>query len=193
MPGSRLLVALTIFFLSACGGAENRPDANVITLNSTFDADFDLISHHNEPVTDEDFAGKPMLIYFGFTTCPEVCPMALGKMQATLDHLGRDADKIQPLFITVDPERDDSERLRNHLAYDPRLLGLTGSLEKISEAQDALNVWSQKVMLEDSAMGYTMDHMQLFYITDKEGIAQLAIRDRDVDPEKLAKILRRYL
>ncbi|RFB05404.1 SCO family protein [Parvularcula marina] len=193
---SILLLMAAPFMLSACGGESSQTDiprAGEIRLNSRFDADFDLIAQTGETVTDEDFEGKPMFIYFGFTTCPEVCPTALGKMTATLDALGeKDAAKVQPLFITVDPERDTAERLRAHLDYDPRLLGLTGTLEQIEAAKKALNVYAKKVPMPDSALEYTMDHQRLFFITGPDGTAEIAISDA-APTEQLAQLLEERL
>lgn len=176
----------------AAGCTDERPKAGEIALNSRFVVDFDVIDQFGEPATDERFDGKPMLIYFGFTTCPEVCPAALGAMTATLDRLGKDAQKVQPLFVTVDWERDDASRLRDHLAYDPRILGLTGSEEALAAMRKGLNVYAAKVALPDSALGYTMDHQRLFYITDAAGTPVVAISDQ-VPPEQIAQILQRQL
>lgn len=172
--------------LAACGN--DTPQAGVITLNQAFTVDFALTDHNGEPATEDRFEGKPMFIYYGFTACPDVCPAALGKMTATLDALGSKADRVQPLFITVDPKRDNPERLRNHLAFDPRILGLTGTPEEIDVAKDGLNVYATEVPLPDSALGYTVDHQRLFYITDKSGTPVVAISD-SADPSQIADLL----
>ncbi|MEM9234141.1 MAG: SCO family protein, partial [Pseudomonadota bacterium] len=100
-PKFPVTLIIAACLLAACGNsAEDKPAAGEIRLNAAFDADFALIDHHENAVTDEDFEGKPMFIYFGFTACPDVCPAALGKMTAALDHLGRRSDDVQPLFIT---------------------------------------------------------------------------------------------
>ncbi|MEM9989524.1 MAG: SCO family protein [Pseudomonadota bacterium] len=174
-----------------CSGTD-KPVEGEIRLNSMFDADFDLVDHDEQSASDERFEGKPMLIYFGFTACPDICPAALGNMTATLDRLGPDAEDIHALFITVDPERDTPTRLKNHLAYDPRILGLTGSDEALTAARDALNVYAAKVPLPDSAMEYTMDHQRLFYLTDASGMPVVATPDATA-PEQLEKIIRRHL
>ncbi len=196
--GLALTLMLTAFGVSACGdggfGASGTPTPKrgEISLNTRFAAEFDLIDHTGAPATDERFEGEPMLIYFGFTACPDVCPEALGKMTATLDRLGNRATQVHPLFITVDPKRDDPERLRDHLAYDGRILGLTGSEEALSAARDALNVYAAEVPLADSAMGYTVDHQRLFYIVDAEGAPVKAVPD-SMPAEDIAEILSRYI
>ncbi len=186
-----LCLSLVGLGLGACEqGAADRPAAGEMALNSLFDADFDLIDHHGEAATDERFEGKPMLIYFGFTSCPDVCPAALGTMTASLDRLDKDAEKVQPLFITVDPKRDDPQRLSDHLAYDSRILGLTGSEEALAAARDAMNIFAQEMPLPDSAMGYTMDHQSMFFLTDAGGTPIVALKD-NLPPEDVAAIIKR--
>lgn len=168
--------------------AAQRSGPGPISLTAAFDADFSLVDHYGETATDERFAGQPMLIYFGFTTCPDVCPAALGTMTATLDQLGEKAGAIQPLFITVDPERDTPDRLSDHLAYDGRILGLTGDADALAEARAALKHYAARREMPDSALGYTMDHQRLFYLTDREGTPVLALPDT-MAPEAIASIV----
>lgn len=187
-----LLASVMLPLLLAACGQKELPVRGEIALNSMFDAEFELTDHFGDAASDERFEGKPMFIYFGFTTCPDVCPAALGHMTAALDRLGKEADGLHPLFITVDPERDNAERLKNHLAYDERILGLTGSAEALEAARDAMNVYAAKVPLPDSAMEYTVDHQRLFYLTDADGVPVVAMPDSTA-PEDLARILKRYL
>lgn len=178
--------------LAACGQGADAPLPGVMRLNSLFQAEFDLVDMHGERATDERFKGEPMLIYYGFTTCPDVCPTALGVMQAALDELGDDAGRLQPLFITVDPERDTPERLADYLAFDERILGLTGTPEATTAAREAMKVFAAKVELPDSALGYTMDHQSMFYLTDAGGQPLVALDD-GMAPEDLARAIRRRL
>ena len=180
---------LAAAMLAACGGGSDLPRAGVIELNSLFEADFALTDMHGQPATDERFEGEPMLIYYGFSTCPDVCPAALGVMQASLDALGEDAERIQPLFITVDPERDTPERLARYLAFDERILGLTGTPDQAKAARDGLKVFAAKVAMPDSAMEYTMDHQSMFYLTDAEGTPLVALDD-GMAPEAIAAEVR---
>lgn len=190
---ARMMTGAAALMLAACGGQDsNLPQAGVIELNSLFDADFALTDMHGQPATDERFEGEPMLIYFGFSTCPDVCPAALGVMQAALDELGEDAERIQPLFITVDPERDTPERLASYLAFDERVLGLTGTPEEAKAARDAFKVFAAKVPMPDSAMGYTMDHQSMFYLTDAAGQPLVALDD-GMAPRELAAAIERRL
>ncbi|WP_051881476.1 SCO family protein [Parvularcula oceani] len=187
---SRLALFGLLPLAAAC--ADERPRAGEIALNEAFRADFDLVDQTGAPATDERFEGEPMLIYFGFASCPDVCPTALGVMSASLDALGRRADEIQPLFISVDPERDTPERLSQYLAFDPRILGLTGDEEALREAREAMKVFAAKVPLQDSAMGYTVDHQSMFFLTDASGQPVVALDDA-MAPEDIAAVISRYL
>ncbi|MEM9810516.1 MAG: SCO family protein [Pseudomonadota bacterium] len=191
MTNHRILAAaVALFSLAACGN--DKPIPGEIELNEAFVADFDLIDHHGEPATDERFEGKPMLIYFGFASCPDVCPASLAVMTAALEALGGKADNLQALFITVDPERDTPERLAQHLSFDERILGLTGPADNIKTARDNMRVFAARVDLEDSAMGYTMDHQSLFFLTNAEGQPVRAFDDA-IAPEALARAIEQWM
>ena len=190
-PAARAALAASAVLLAAC--AEDRgPEPGEMALNGLFTADFALTDMHGAPATDERFEGKPMLIYFGFASCPDVCPAALSVMSAGLDALGEDAERIQPLFITVDPARDTGEVMRRSLAFDERILGLNGDEAAISAAMKSLKVAATRREMPDSAMGYTMDHSSLFYLTDADGVPVAALED-SMPPETLARVVRRAL
>ena len=189
--GRMTAMAAAALVLAACGaGQSDLPRAGVIELNSLFDADFALTDMHGQPATDERFEGEPMLIYFGFASCPDVCPTALGVMDAALGALVEDAERVQPLFITVDPERDTPEVLARYLqAFDAPILGLTGTPEEARAAREALKVFAAKVPMPDSAMGYTMDHQSMFYLTDAGGQPLVALDD-GMAPTEIAGAIR---
>ena len=130
-----------------------------------------------------------MLVYFGFTSCPDVCPNALGVLSATLNELGPKADKIQPVFIALDPERDTPEALRAYLSFDSRILGLTGSEEAIEAATAGFKVFAERKALPGSALGYTIDHSSLFYYVDKQGAPRFAFVD-SLTPQQLAALIK---
>ena len=109
-----------------------------------------------------------MLVYFGFTTCPDVCPTDLQAIGLALDKLGPDAENVQPIFITVDPERDTATHLAEYMPlFHPRLIGLTGSAEAIRNVADAYKVYYAKVPLKDG--DYTVDHTAYIYLMDRDG------------------------
>lgn len=120
-------------------------------------ADFALTNDQGEAVTIRDFDGRPSAWFFGFTHCPDVCPTALAEMTVQLESLGEDADRIDMIFVTVDPERDGQEVMRNYIsAFDDRIIGITGALPEIEKLARGFFVFFQKVPLTNG--DYTMDH-----------------------------------
>ena len=134
---------------------------------------FELVDHNGQTVTDADFAGRYMLIYFGFTYCPDVCPTALWEMTQALDMLEEaapeKADQVVPIFITVDPERDDIEAMKAYVGhFHPRMLGLTGTPEQIAQVAREYRAYYQRVD-DASASTYLMDHSSFIYFMSPEG------------------------
>jgi protein SCO1/2 len=152
---------------------------------------FTLVSQSGSKVSDKDFAGAPFLVFFGFTHCPDVCPTTLYETSEVLRALGTSADKLKVAFITVDPERDTPEALKNYLSsFDPRIVGLTGSQEEIDRVTRAYRAYYRKVPLKDG--NYTMDHTALVYLMDKRGnfVGSFNVKR---PPQEAAKELNRYL
>ena len=131
---------------------------------------FELTDHTGRLRTERDFRGRLMLVYFGFTYCPDICPTDLQAIGQTLDKLGRDGDSVQPLFVTVDPERDTAQHLAEYVPlFHPRLIGLTGSREAVRKAADAYKVYFAKVPIGKEAGDYTVDHTAFIYLLDRDG------------------------
>lgn len=131
---------------------------------------FQLTDHTGRRVTDEDFRGRYMLVFFGFTFCPDVCPSSLQVMSAALDKLGPKADRITPVFITVDPGRDTPAQLALYVqSFHPRLVGLTGTPEEVQRAIQAYRVYARKVEDPKSTAGYTFDHSSIIYVMNPDG------------------------
>ena len=152
---------------------------------------FHLEDQNGQPVSDEDMKGRPFLVFFGFAHCPDVCPTTLFEMSEVMRHLGKDADRIGALFITVDPERDTPAALKDYLSsFDPHLRGLTGDPAAVNAAIKAYRVYAKKIPLEGG--DYTMDHTAVVYLMDKDGrfVAPFNLKRT---PEAAAAELRRYL
>jgi len=133
---------------------------------------YTLVNQNGETVTDTDFHGKAQLIYFGYAYCPDVCPTALQQMGAALALAGRSASNYQPIFITIDAERDTPEMLAQYVTnngFPEGLIGLTGTPEQLKHVMKVFKVIGQKVEDPDSAAGYTYDHSSLIYMMDEEG------------------------
>ena len=131
---------------------------------------FSLVGADGKPVTDRNFRGRYMLIFFGFTHCPDICPAELQVIAQALEQLGDKAKKVVPIFITLDPERDTPEAMANYVkSFGPNFVGLTGSPEAIAAAAKAYRVAYSKVENKDSAGDYSVDHSALAYLMDPEG------------------------
>ena len=148
-----------------------------------------LIDHNGRPVTDAAYRGRWMLVFFGYTNCPEDCPLTLQKMASALDALGPLADRIAPLFITVDPVQDTPEKLAGYLAnFGSRIIGLTGSSEQIAAAARAYRVYYSPVDHEQSGVDL-LDHSTFLYLMNPSGALDVLVRPT-ISADQLAAALR---
>jgi protein SCO1/2 len=151
---------------------------------------FELTDHTGHARTERDFRGQLMLVYFGFTYCPDICPADLQAIGLALDKLGNDAARVQPLFVTVDPERDTAEHLAEYVPlFHPRLIGLTGSLDAIRKAASAYKVYFAKVPIGKEAGDYTVDHTAYIYLMDRDG-NYLGFFPPGTSADRMAEIIR---
>ena len=131
---------------------------------------FTLTDNTGKRVTDQDFHGKYMLVFFGFTSCPDICPAGLQLIAGALQKLGTKAQLITPIFISVDPQRDTPEKLAAYVKnFDPRLVGLTGTPEEIAAVAKAYKVYYAKAPSKERPDDYTMDHTSIIYVMDPKG------------------------
>lgn len=131
---------------------------------------FSLTDQDGRRVTEKDFLGRYMLVFFGFTYCPDICPTELQVMTAALDAMGAAAEKIQPVFVSVDPERDTPEVMKAYVAnFGPRLIGLTGTPEEIAAMAKAYRVYYAKAANQNAPGDYLMDHSSIIYLMDEDG------------------------
>jgi protein SCO1/2 len=179
-----LLVGLLLLF-AMMGGGHNMAAAAAIG------GPFQLTDQGGQTVTDKSLQGRPTLIFFGFTHCPDVCPTSLFEMSEVLRTMGPDADRVNAYFISVDPERDTPEAMKDYLSsFDPHLKGLTGDPEVMAKVTTEYRVYAKKVPLKDG--DYTMDHTALVYLMDRDGrfVAPFNLKRT---PEEAASELKRYL
>lgn len=128
---------------------------------------FELVNGNGETVTDKTFAGKPTVMFFGFTYCPDVCPTTLSELQGWIEALGDDAGDLNYAFVSVDPERDTPDVMRDYVgAFDKRITPLTGSREQINSVIKAYRVYAKKVPLDDG--DYTMDHSASIFLMNAD-------------------------
>jgi protein SCO1 len=152
---------------------------------------FKLTGNDGRPISNETFKGKPYLVFFGYTHCPDVCPTTLFDMSQVMAALGKDADRAAGLFITVDPERDTPAVMKDYLSnFDPHLLGATGDLKTIEKVEKEFRVYAKKVPIKDG--DYSMDHSAVIYLMDKEGrfVAPFNLKRK---PAESAAALRKYM
>ena len=167
-----LLTAAFLAGLVLCFGVilivTGRVSAPVAQQVAAIGGSFKLVDQDGRVVTDQDFKGRPYLVFFGFTHCPDICPTALFQVSEIMRALGRDADRTRALFITVDPERDTPRVIKDYLSsFDPHLTGLTGDPAEVAAVTKAYRVYFKKVPLDQG--GYTVDHTAIVYLMDKEG------------------------
>ncbi len=151
---------------------------------------FSLVDQDGRARTDADFRGGYMMIYFGYTFCPDVCPTALSDMIAAVDELGPLAERIQPVFITVDPARDTPERLKSYVpSFHPRLVGLSGSEAQITAAAKVYRVYYAKAEDPGAGPDYLMDHSSIIYLMDPDG-RYVTHFSHGTGPQQIAERLR---
>jgi protein SCO1 len=152
---------------------------------------FQLTDQGGQAVTEQNLQGRPTLIFFGFTHCPDVCPTSLFEISEVLRAMGKDADRVNAFFISVDPERDTAVAMKDYLSsFDPHLKGLTGSPDQMAKMISAYRVYARKVPLKDG--DYTMDHTALTYLMDRDG-KFVSPFNLDRKPQQAAADLEHYL
>jgi cytochrome oxidase Cu insertion factor (SCO1/SenC/PrrC family) len=152
---------------------------------------FQLIDQSGKLRSERDFRGRLMLVYFGFTTCPDICPTDLQAIGVAVEQLGTQAGEVQPLFITLDPQRDTREHLADYVAmFHPRLLGLTGSAEAVERAADADRVYYKRIDFDKD--DYTVDHSAFIYLMDRDG-KYLGFFPPGTSAEKMVEMIRPHL
>ena len=166
-----VLVAISAFatvtFLLYDSASNLTQDQSALNQISDIGGPFTLIDGNGQQFTEQNIIGKPTVIFFGFTHCPDVCPTTLAETQFWINQLGKDADKLNFLFVTVDPERDTPEVLRDYISsFDERIIPLTGSKQQVNEMIKSYRVYAQKVELDDG--DYTMDHTASVYLMNSQ-------------------------
>jgi protein SCO1 len=194
---TRVLIVLSAFLagLVLCFGAvlyaTGRLSPTSVRQVAAIGGPFRLTDQDGRTVTEQDLKGRPFLVFFGFTYCPDICPTTLFEVSEVLRSLGPDADRVRALFITVDPERDTVSAMKSYVSnFDPHMIGLTGDPAEIAKVAKEYRVYYKKVPLQEGS--YTMDHTALVYLMDKDGRFVSPFNMKRT-PEALAADLRRYL
>lgn len=182
------LVASAALSLTGCAPAAGPAPAfhGLDVSGAPYARDFSLTDCHGQHRSLTDFRGQVVMLYFGFVQCPDVCPTALTRAAAVMEQLGPQAAQLQVIFITVDPERDTPELLRDYMAaFHPAFLALTGSAGDIRRTADEFRVHYQKVSTGSS---YTMDHTALTYLFDRRGRIRVVLRHEQSAEEHAADV-----
>jgi protein SCO1/2 len=173
----RLSIIVAAAFLAGGAGAlglyalltQPAGQLQVATGKALIGGPFSLTDHTGKRVTEKDFAGKFMLVFFGYTYCPDICPGELQVISAAMDQLGEKGRKVTPVFVTVDPERDTVSQMKSYVEnFHPRLVGLTGTAEEVRAAAKAYRVYYSKAR-DASASDYLMDHSSAVYLMSPAG------------------------
>jgi protein SCO1/2 len=185
-----LVLAATAF--AGCGQDAPKFKASDVT-GTAFGSDFQLTDHTGKPRTLADFRGKAVVLFFGYTQCPDVCPTTLAELAETMKRLGADADRVQVLFVTVDPERDTRELLAQYVpAFNPTFIGLYGDADATARTAKEFRIVYQKQ--PGSAPGsYTMDHSAGTFVFDPQGRLRLYVgygQGPDVFAHDIKELLR---
>ena len=152
---------------------------------------FALTGMHGQPVRDTDFRGRLMLVYMGYSHCPDICPATLDTLGRSLDLLGPDAAKVAMIFISLDPKRDTPQVLRRYMdAFNPRIIALTGTPAAIADATKAYKVFSAKAAVSEG--NYLVDHSGFLYLMDRNG-KYVTHFDSGVTPEAIVKAVKQEL
>lgn len=170
------VLACCLLALAACG--QGKPVfQNTDITGAEFGQGFQLTDHTGKARTLKDFDGKAVVVFFGFTRCPDVCPSTLAEMKAVRERLGADADRVQVLFITIDPERDTPRLLAEYVpSFDPSFLGLYGDMATTERTAKEFKIYYQKVP-GSTPDNYSMDHTAASYIYDPRGHLRLYVRN----------------
>ena len=170
----------TVYVMSSRGGVHGVTATQI-------GGPFTLVDDTGAPVTEKTLAGKPYAIYFGYTFCPDVCPTTLLDLSRWIKKLGPDADRLNYVFVTVDPERDTVQSLRTYLSsFDKRIRGYTGTPAEIAQIARGYRVYYRKIPTDDG--GYTMDHSAVIYLMGPDGKFVTVIPYQEDDASAIAKL-----
>jgi protein SCO1/2 len=185
LPRFWSIIICSLFLAAGCDGSGPRFKSTDIT-GADYGKTLELTDHTGRPRRLEEFRGKAVLVFFGFTHCPDVCPTTLADISQVMKGLGPDAERVQVLFVTVDPERDTRDELGKYVgAFDPRFLGLYGDAAATQRAAREFKVYYEK---RKTADGYSVDHSGQTYVIDPQGRLRLFVR-----PDRLGSDLQEDL
>jgi len=194
MPRINPILFVIVLFVAGFAAAYSIRFAPEVTRSegkALIGGPFSLVDTAGKRVTDRDFRGKFMLVFFGYTHCPDVCPTEMQNMAEVMDKLRADANQVAPIFISVDPARDTPENLAAYVKnFSPRITGLTGSVDEIASAAKAYRVYFRKA--DGGSDNYTVDHSVFVYLMDREG-NYLTHFMFNTPPDTMAGVIKKHI
>jgi protein SCO1/2 len=174
------IIICSLALLAACDGGKPQFKSTDIT-GAPYGHTLELTDHTGKPRRLEDFRGKAVVLFFGFTHCPDICPTTLADIAGAVKSLGPDAERVQVLMVSVDPERDTQEALAKYVtAFDPRFLGLRGDLEATRKVAQEFKIYFEK---RKQGASYTVDHSAQSYVIDPQGRLRLLVRHERISAD----------
>lgn len=172
----RGFLALTPLLLAACA-RKTEPFRNTDLTGASFGRDFRLVDHHGQSRGLADYRGKAVVLFFGYTSCPDICPTTLARLAEVMKALGGQSEQVQVLFVTLDPERDSAERLRDFVPwFHPSFIGLRGEAAEIKAVASEFRVFGARKEVAGE-LGYVIDHSSGAYVFDPAGRLRLYVKD----------------
>jgi len=189
----KFLLVLLACFLVACGHSQAPAKLYGADIGGAdFVGDFELLDHHGAKRQMSDYQGKVVVLFFGYTHCPDVCPTAMSDMAKMMKLLGNDANQVQVLFVTLDPERDSQQVLAKYVpSFDERFVGLYGNAQQTAEVAKRYKVFFEKKDVAGKS-GYTIDHSAGAFVFDKAGKVRIYFRNGQ-KPNEMASDLKQLL
>jgi protein SCO1/2 len=188
-----VIVWFAVFLLASCGNTANPTFLSTDITNAGFGRELRLPGPTGEVRTIADFKGKAVVLFFGYTQCPDICPATMGKLTGVMQKLGTDAERVQVLFVTLDPERDTPAVLREYLsAFNPAFIGLSGDAKATRDVANEFKIVYQKAA-GDSADHHVMEHSSGTYIFDPQGRLRLYVsseKGEDIFAHDIAQLLK---
>lgn len=189
LAGKWILLLLGSLLLASCG-QQKAPFHGTDISGAAFGRQLTLIDHDGRPAALADFRGKAVVLFFGYTSCPDICPTTLSRYAEVMKTLGPEAERVQVLFVTLDPGRDTPARLKEYVPwFHPSFVGLTGSTTEIAEAAREFRVFSA-IKEVGGGMGYVLDHSAGSYVFDPAGKLRLFLNDTATVPDTVADLRR---
>ncbi len=189
-----LVLVMTVLFAGHTIWSSGSPQTAKEVGKAMIKSEFELVDHNGRTVTAADYHGKWQLVFFGFTYCPDVCPTTLTIVSSAMEELGDASEKVVPLFITVDPDRDTPAVLSEYVqAFHPSLVGLTGSAEQVKSAANSFRVYYAKAPQDDAPGGYLMGHSGIIYLMSPDGVFETSFSHERATPETIAAAIKEKL